>query len=744
MRERLYLNHGWRYVPDYKPEYLKNEFSDATFKLVDVPHQINEIPYCVPDAGVYQHVACYRKMFILPSTMDNKRILLHFDGVMSCAAVFVNGKKVIANKGGYTPFECDVTSLIQNGDNLVAVVVDASAQEDTPPYGGELPFLTGGGIYRSVWVEAAEQVYISKLTARTLKTDNGWKIAVNALAQGGNAADFKLYLFDGEEKIASQYCSAADNKLSFEWDIPVAVTEWSCENPKTYRLGVSLSNGDVIDRCIGFRTVRAKSDGIYINEKKVRLNGINRYQSYPYVVCAMPASMQKYDAQLIKETGFNAVRCADGAASPDFLDECDRLGILVLEEVPVYGHTGNEQWQENLLFAAQSMMLRDICHPSVILWGLGDDSSLASVLNKGFHKLDPSRPTYSACSVFSSEICDIPAIECDDAAELHSPFGRSTSYLITSCKDGFSQAFDSDLTAGRFIESFADHNIRTGFDKCDGIDHSGIFDMFRNPKDKAYEIRALLSKEPFIHVYFEDGCAAVCTNCDGVRVKRDDKIVGDYKNTKDHVLMIDDLCGDLLVSEEKLDVKRADAVKKLLYLSAREFRQFTYDAKRTSVYEKKLSLDVPTLAILYDKYNYHSLDRTYTFEGICDGKSVCKCVKGAIAKVTLKTELVNKAPIHADTFDVTMVKVTAVDENDNRVFGCTDSVTVEFDGSIDIIGPRTFSLINGARSFFVRTKGGRGEAQLRINTESIGKKTIYIDVERMSQREINHARPHIN
>ena len=741
MRERLYLNYGWRYAPDYKPEYLRNDLIDATFKLVDIPHMLNELPYSCADDSVYQHVATYRKMFILPSTMDDKRIMLHFEGVMNCAAVFINGKKVVASKGGYTPFECDITSFIQNGDNLLTVVVDASQQDDTPPFGGVVPYLTGGGIYRSVWIEAAERIYISKVYTRPIKTEKGWKIAVRAEALGGTTADYKMYLFDGEEKIASQYCSATNSMLDYEWELPVEIKTWTLEEPKIYRFAVALANGDVIDTRLGFRTVEFKNDGFYLNSEKVLLNGINRYQSYPYVAGAMPAAAEEHDAQLIKDCGFNAVRCADGPASPEFLDKCDELGLLVLEDLPVCGFVGDEQWQENLIMAAYAAFDRDVCHPSVIMWGVGDDGALAAKLSKALHTTDPSRLTYSES--VSQGVCDVPAVYDEPVSEIHAPFGRKNAFIVTSYSDntGYQALIENELVAGTFFECFADHNVKTSFENRDGIAHTGIFDMFRIPKNEAYQFRAMLTKEPFIHAYFDnDGTAVVSTNCDSFIVYRDDKVVGDYANQKSCLVDINDFCGSLLESAEKLDAKKAEAVKKLMDLTRQDFRKFTFDSKRTSVFEKKMALDVPALTALYQKYNNHSLDCTYTFEGIKDGKAVCKCVKGAIAKVTLKAELINNAPTHAETFDVTIIKLTALDENANRVYGCNEAINVEVDGSIEIIGPKCFALVDGARSFAIRTKGGRGEAQVRITSEAFGKQTLYIDVERKSQRDINHSR----
>lgn len=140
MIERLDINFGWRFSPDFKQEYTKPDFKDNAFRLVDVPHSVCEMRNDYFSEKQYHKISCYRKMVMLPPKMKKRRLILHFEGVMGCAAVFVNGKPVIMHKGGFTPFECDVTDFfndyIKDSENLITVAVDSFPREDTAPFGG--------------------------------------------------------------------------------------------------------------------------------------------------------------------------------------------------------------------------------------------------------------------------------------------------------------------------------------------------------------------------------------------------------------------------------------------------------------------------------------------------------------------------------------------------------------------------------------------------------------------------------
>lgn len=150
---------------------------------------------------------------------------------------------------------------------------------------------------------------------------------------------------------------------------------WEPENPHLYEIRTSLwKNGEMIDARVditGFREAGFRKDGFYLNGKKLRLRGLNRHQSYPYVGYAAPASMQIFDADILKkELGVNAVRTSHYPQSQDFIRRCDEIGLLVFTEFPGWQHIGDEEWKRQAVQNLKEMIVQYRNHPSIILWGV--------------------------------------------------------------------------------------------------------------------------------------------------------------------------------------------------------------------------------------------------------------------------------------------------------------------------------------------------------------------------------------
>lgn len=792
MREKMQLNFGWRFSPDYKPEYVKSDFQDTSFKLVDLPHTIKELTgnYCAEKA--FQRISCYRKNFILPSTMDNKRIILHFEGVMGCAAVFVNGKPVSAHKGGYTPFSCDITESLHDGDNLLAVVVDSSEREDTPPFGGAMDFLSYGGIYREVWLEAAEQIYITDVFVRPVAVGLMWTVRVDGTLNREAQCDYKLYLFNGEERIATKYCKASGRAFSFEWELQVEVENWSPDNPKLYTFVIKLPNNDVLELPIGFRTAEFTPDGFFLNGKPLKLRGLSRHQSYPYVGYAMPSTAQRFDAEQLKRLGCNFVRTSHYTQSRHFIERCDQLGIMVFEEMPGWNHIGDADWKQCALDNLREMIIRDRNHPSVILWGVrinesSDNDRFYQETNALAHELDPSRQTTGARNFAGSNLLEDvyafndfsyegrPLQNRRDITTGNVPYivAEHTGYVYpTKSFDCEAIRVEQALRHTRVLSamytdkaisgcigcSFTDYNTHPGFGSGDMMCYHGVCDSQRVPKDAAYVYESQCDDHVVMHVAsslangdFENGVLAqvyVFTNCDEVRLSINGNVIRSFYPDKHQFpglahppVVVNDFIGDMLEKREGFDASDARAIKSFMLTSGGDSGKLSVmDKVKFNSVMKKYSLTYDDVAALYTKYTGGWEERTYTFEGIKNGKVVAKSVKEAVHEVKLETSVYNSDMVHAETFDVARIELLATDQNGNRLNYCFDGVSVECEGSIEVIGPRLFSLRGGAAAFFVRTKGGRGEAQVKIRTESLGTKIIYLNVERRTQRDLNHSK----
>ena len=151
---------------------FKKSYDDSDFISVDIPHCNKEIPLNYFDERMFQFVSCYRKSFTLPAEAykNDRRVLLHFEGAANYAVVYLNGKEVGSHKGGYTPFTFDITEFINTKENVISVMLDSTERKEILPFGHMVDYLVYGGIYREVWLEIVEKVYIDDIFIRTLDT----------------------------------------------------------------------------------------------------------------------------------------------------------------------------------------------------------------------------------------------------------------------------------------------------------------------------------------------------------------------------------------------------------------------------------------------------------------------------------------------------------------------------------------------------------------------------------------------
>ena len=221
MRTNLPLNFGWRYTPAFDPAMVMPDFDASALECVDIPHTCKELPLNYFDERDYQFVSGYRKEFSLPREMKRKgnRFLLHFEGVANAAKVYLNGAFLGEHKGGYTAFTFDVTETVKTRGNVLAVEVDSTEREEIPPFGRVVDYLCYGGIYREVWLECVNEVYIADTFIRTKDLLLGKKklLDIDVTFSEKTQGDLKLALYDGEKLIASRACPFEAKVLNLKW-----------------------------------------------------------------------------------------------------------------------------------------------------------------------------------------------------------------------------------------------------------------------------------------------------------------------------------------------------------------------------------------------------------------------------------------------------------------------------------------------------------------------------------------------
>jgi len=358
---------------------------------------------------------------LISSRRPGNRIMVEFDGVMVNATVVINDQAVSTHQGGYLPFSAELTGHVTSGDNLLAVLVDANCLPVPPMSYGRGPtsvdFFQPGGIYRDVRLRVLPQAFLSDLFAlpvdvltaqRRVDVECTIDSALPTHAEG----TLLVKLFDGAQLVADQ---AALVKLDTPGVTTMKlsltglgdITLWSTDTPKLYTVQATLAfpgvGSHVLSRRIGFRDASFRPDGFYLNGERLQLFGLNRHQLFPYAGMAMPARVQRRDAEILKnELNCNMVRCSHYPQSPHFLDACDELGLLVWEEAPGW-HNVNASpgWQDLVVQNVRDMVRRDRSRPSVVIWGTRlnetpDLPSLWAATRQAAAELDGSRPSSGA------------------------------------------------------------------------------------------------------------------------------------------------------------------------------------------------------------------------------------------------------------------------------------------------------------------------------------------------------------
>jgi len=424
MRSVLSINQNWLYKPSFSPETDLKKGAGAGYEPVCLPHSNIQLPYNYFDEAAFCFVCCYKRAISLQHQWRGQRLFLDFEGVMSYARVYLNGRMAGEHKGGYTAFSVEITDLVDFfGDNEITVVVDATERPDTPPFGGRIDYLTYGGIYREVQLRVVSSVYIQDVFVKTpeaLAEDKQLVADIRLDGLGGalpRGLSLEVALWDVETLVARQAGAvASDNPTRLHLKGLKGIGLWSLKQPKLYQLScVLLKDGQEIDRYalrMGFRDIRFTAEGFFLNGERIQLTGLNRHQAYPYVGYAMPGRVQRRDADILKdELGLNCVRTSHYPQSRHFLDRCDEIGLMVFEEIPGWQHVGDEAWQQQVLLDVEQMIISHRNHPSIFLWGVRvnesqDHHELYTRSNARARALDPTRPTGGARFIPNSELLE--------------------------------------------------------------------------------------------------------------------------------------------------------------------------------------------------------------------------------------------------------------------------------------------------------------------------------------------------
>lgn len=576
-RQHYSLNHGWLFSEKAAPGATKPVFNDIAFQRVTIPHTNKLLPWHGFDDKDYEFVSIYRKHFRLPPEARPRRVFVDFGAVMTAATVWINGQKLGEYRGGYTPFSFELTPHLNwKGDNVLAVEVDSTERKDIPPFGGEIDYLTFGGIYRDVALRVVPGTFIENVFAKPVDVLTANRsVSVRVFLDESEKSDalFKLTaeLRDGHRVIASQSKELISEGKHYDLTLanPGAIDLWSLERPRLYDVSVKLFKSnqlvDQYDTRIGFREARFTAEGFFLNGNHLKLRGLNRHQTFPFVGQAMPARVQRRDAWILrKEFKCNIVRTSHYPQSPHFLDACDEYGLLVLEEIPGWQHVGDQQWQDLSVNYVESMIRRDWNHPSIILWGVrvnesGDYHEFYTRTNNLAHSLDDSRQTGGIRYKYDSELLEDVMTMNDFQIPLrppNHPLYLNTEFIghmyPTKRNDNIERVTEHTMRHARVHNQLAsdkryaggigwcafDYNTHSNFCSGDRICYHGVADIFRIPKPAAgfYKSQCDPKEEIVLEPAFDwsrgdrnesFNVAMICSNCDHLKIYIGNRLVAE-------------------------------------------------------------------------------------------------------------------------------------------------------------------------------------------------------------------------
>lgn len=455
VRERILLDDGWQFafgnaaspqkdfgcgteyfnyltkaasIHNEGPYSLKFDASKwgVEWKSVDLPHDwAVDLPYAAeashshgyktvgykyPETGV----GWYRKTITIPEEDLGKHLYLQFDGIFRDARVWINGFYLGHEPSGYATQTYDITEYLNyGGENLITVRADATLEEGW--------FYEGAGIYRHVWLNKTAPLHVAPFgTFVHSKLSPAFDKAVLTIEttvenSGIEAGTYRLchVLQDAEGKVVARCETDGGQVLPKERELSIGEMElddpalWSVDTPYLYTLQTEVyQNGRQVDAFVtetGIREVRFDADkGFLLNGEPLKLKGVNMHQDHPGVGTGLPDALQVYRLRQLKALGCNAYRSSHNPMTPEMLDACDRMGILVIEENRL---TGVNEEHIRLL---RRMMERDRNHPCIILWSVGNEewgieweesgTRIAASMREYCHRFDPTRPMTVASS----------------------------------------------------------------------------------------------------------------------------------------------------------------------------------------------------------------------------------------------------------------------------------------------------------------------------------------------------------
>jgi beta-galactosidase len=549
-------------------EFAKLKFDDSKWRELNVPHDwAVELPF-VHDEEQRSHgykplgrrypetsVGWYRRVFEIPASDQDRRVCVEFDGIFRSVLVFVNGCFIGRNDNGYAPFHFDITDFLAIGaKNCIVLRVDASF--------GDGWFYEGAGIYRHVWMTKMDPLHLGKWESVVRASVHGQdaELALSAIVVNEGKKDedarvtWKIEDANGTTVAKAETKAQSipvDGVVPFEATVTLSNAKlWSIDEPNLYKAVVTVESGgaarDAERVSFGVRTAVFDAErGFFLNGKPLKIQGTCNHQDHAGVGAALPDRLQAFRLGVLREMGCNAVRTSHNMPTPEWVDACDRMGVMMMCE------TRQMSSSPEGLAQLETMVKRYRNSPSIIIWSIGNEEfilqspmaeqgqKIAAAMVKKCHELDPTRVVSAAVNGNNRQGVSDPLdiigfnyqLQLPDAFHKEFPrrpvFGSETSSAISTrgiyttdplrnTVNAYNGVVRWGETAEEWWTFYATREWEAGGFAWTGFDYRGeptpygwpsinsqfgIVDMCGFPKDTFFYYKAWWGKEPMLHLF---------------------------------------------------------------------------------------------------------------------------------------------------------------------------------------------------------------------------------------------------
>lgn len=715
--------------------------------IVRLPHNAVDLPFSYFDETAYQRGFTYQKIFTADPAWQGQEVSVRFDAAMANATVLLNGVALITHADGYTPFEARLTGLLSPGENTLTVRIDGSENPEIPPFGGVIDYLTYAGLYREVWlivkapvsiglhkIETPDVLAAQKTVTVDVELDNPQALPLSGTltATLRSAAGTAL---------ATVSAAVSGARVRIEMRGLAGIDLWDLQNPVLYHLDLELDapqGRDATSSRFGFREVKFTQDGFSLNGKPLKLRGLNRHQSFPYVGYALGRAAQEKDADILKfDLRLNTVRTSHYPQSSYFLDRCDEIGLLVFEEIPGWQHIGGDKWKAESVENVRRMIRRDWNHPSIFIWGVRinesqDDHDFYTETNRAALQLDQTRPTGGVRYITDSELLEtvytmndfILGNEEQGGNRPRTPLrpqqevtglDRVVPYMITEFGghmyptkshdqeqrqaehvlrhlEVLNAMYGDPQIAGAIGWCAFDYNTHKDFGSGDRICHHGVMDMFREPKFAA-------------SVYASQGDPA-----EGVVLTPVTFWARGERNIGGALPLI------ILTNCDEVELRYGSNAPKRVKPARARFPHLPY----APVIVDATNFTKEELGLWGMKW------QAVTITGLIDGKAaaetrfVCDALPTRLEVVADETVI--------GRHDAVRVMIRVLDQAGHKLPFFPEPVTIEVTGNGRRLGPATVPLRAGSTGVWVQATGA-GPIEVKVHCDRLGMVTTHLSAE---------------